>query len=455
MSSRYPTTYRGSSAVRATQAAPVTRALAASDFRSAGAAAYAAANSNVVIATGRLGALRALAGVVGRISPYLALGLTLYELYEYFYGDEALRLIPKNLNSSSSLRRTLYDYDYDVDHVSFSHLSLNGWELLEYHPEAQYPPSSWTTWRLPALCAGSYFQRGVSNLYRTVPPDAYPGSGISALHEMDYIPGSRYVMINYFWISGLHPSYNIYYADAVKYAYFFHPLPNPTTFPFVPRPLINLGYVAPRIETKEDVALGVAEAIDPSITPLLLPGHKRYPIPYDLIPKIRNNPWRYYQRYSGYGNVQRAPLYSVPLTAPTLAILSSPSAVLQYPPLTNYHLLRAPPDGVKERKVRVAGYAAVNLFIGSATELLDALNAIYKALPKNLRPRRFVSQRERLEILYENWDKVNVVQAVKNLVYNELQDRLFGAMGNATKQASANLRPHGELPIGFQAGPAL
>lgn len=107
-----------------------------------------------------------------------------------------------------------------------------------------------------------------------------------------------------------------------------------------------------------------------------------------------------------------------------------------------------PGPGVRERKVRVR-----NIFLGTinfTTEGIDFMDALYYALPAHLRePNASVTRRGQL--VYQHINEIDVAQAIENLIYNEIQDRVIGAMSQPLQQYA---RDNGLL-FGFQAGPAL
>lgn len=158
-------------------------------------------------------------------------------------------------------------------------------------------------------------------------------------------------------------------------------------------------------------------------------------------------------------NANNRPLPSVQpsrqLNAWSVAITSpSPNGGMAGKP-PKYHDQISPnqnPDrGDKERKLK-AGPALTKVlrYIGHVTEAADFVDAIYDALPSQYRPRykntkyekQNVSYREKLQALYDHWDKVEVDQAVYNLIYENAMDRVWGEIGKAGAQVSKNLGHH-------------
>lgn len=117
--------------------------------------------------------------------------------------------------------------------------------------------------------------------------------------------------------------------------------------------------------------------------------------------------------------------------------------------------LKPPGPKVKERKIRMGGYGAVNAVVSAATEGVDFLEALWDALPRNRQTRekgkKTTPQQKALD-LYRGWPDIDVAAAIKNVVVNELKDRAIGTIGQAVRKAAQRSRPHGNLPIGYQTG---
>lgn len=124
-------------------------------------------------------------------------------------------------------------------------------------------------------------------------------------------------------------------------------------------------------------------------------------------------------------------------------------------PLVPGDPVRPPGPKVKERKIRMGGYGAVNAVVSAATEGVDIVEALWDALPRSRQTRekgkKTTPQQKALD-LYRGWPDIDVAAAVKNLVVNELKDRAIGRIGQAVGKAAQKSRPHGNLPIGYQTG---
>lgn len=108
-----------------------------------------------------------------------------------------------------------------------------------------------------------------------------------------------------------------------------------------------------------------------------------------------------------------------------------------------------PPKGTKQKKIAVAGAASpiarIVLNIGRVTEGLDALDAIYQALPEGLRKRQQAmrhgkdpSPTGKLELLFNNLGKLDGKQAIENLINEQIQDTAIAKanrVGKLTNQA--------------------
>lgn len=128
------------------------------------------------------------------------------------------------------------------------------------------------------------------------------------------------------------------------------------------------------------------------------------------------------------------------------------------------HKQQPPPKHEKERKMSVYSYAggigtAALAIVGAVGEAGDFLEALYDALPDDVKPKGswFSARREylppsftkRMMALYEHWDKVDLDQAIDNLVINHYEDKLFGFFGEVAKRGINTRLQHS----GFMTGP--
>lgn len=98
------------------------------------------------------------------------------------------------------------------------------------------------------------------------------------------------------------------------------------------------------------------------------------------------------------------------------------------------HTKEPPGPKVKERKGRVAKelWDALNAF-GKMTEAQDMIDNAWKALPKSVRTKAFHKGQyvrpawwKRASDVWNNWDKIDMEQFVKNVIANHIEDELIG-----------------------------
>lgn len=146
-------------------------------------------------------------------------------------------------------------------------------------------------------------------------------------------------------------------------------------------------------------------------------------------------------------------------------------------------LPKRPWKPVKETKAAVKWLGAFLNPVNWITESADAIEAVHKALPRELRAKpvwvpaecgkrvytargwrrtdqyadvgcgyfRASNPWEKAVAVYANWEKVDLGKALTNLVENQLEDYIIGKIGSVVGKAS---RKAGR-PIGYQAGDAF
>lgn len=110
------------------------------------------------------------------------------------------------------------------------------------------------------------------------------------------------------------------------------------------------------------------------------------------------------------------------------------------------HTYKPPGPRTKERKVRVnEKFMWLLRRAHDATELDDLIDNLFKALPKDLQKQvdksgitkkgafigegiKYATPADKLKLLYEHWDRVDIKQALKNVAINEIRDRLDGGV---------------------------
>lgn len=115
----------------------------------------------------------------------------------------------------------------------------------------------------------------------------------------------------------------------------------------------------------------------------------------------------------------------------------------------------APPGrGVKERKAALVIGGTLSKIVSGLTETNDAVKAIWDALPKEYRSKGKLNIQDRLRDLYNHWDKVDLPQAVANLIQEQLQDAFYGKAGQLSKRGVSNAAEHGyyRRSVGLQSG---
>jgi hypothetical protein len=89
--------------------------------------------------------------------------------------------------------------------------------------------------------------------------------------------------------------------------------------------------------------------------------------------------------------------------------------------------------------------------VNPLTEALDVVDALHDALPRQLQSRRGGAS-GRIRALWEHWREVDVGEAIENLIWNQVEDYVFGKLAGKPAQHAA---VRGKMPVGYGAGPAL
>lgn len=190
-----------------------------------------------------------------------------------------------------------------------------------------------------------------------------------------------------------------------------------TTVPFPDDP-VTVTNARPNPETVPWQVPGFPDLIPPN-SPAQLPGED---VPYLEIPNIPDSQFH----VTSYG----------------------PSTAVSSPPV--YH--SGPPgQGTRERKVRVRGAGGALRILNTVTEALDFIDALWLALPAELRT-PYASPQQKLVDLYTNINEIDVEQAITNLILEQIEDYVYG---RASQLANTNQLNFREVPIGNLAGPAI
>lgn len=226
-----------------------------------------------------------------------------------------------------------------------------------------------------------------------------------------------------------------------------------------PRPAIDPVTYEETIASPGVALPAIRPLVNPMLDPMFLPIGKPS-VPTRPVPgpaqrtrrDLENRPDRVDQRQ--VGNRPRVPLLpgdaiaSDPGAAPRGEIAPTPGVTIQT--RIDY---RRPPAGTKEQKF-IANPAGRNLVVrlfSGITEFGDAIDAIYEAIPKELRGTRRRTLVDKANFVYRNLQHVDIIEALQNLAVNEVEDRAIGKLGRYGAKAAAR---HNRA-VGFATGPAL
>lgn len=91
--------------------------------------------------------------------------------------------------------------------------------------------------------------------------------------------------------------------------------------------------------------------------------------------------------------------------------------------------------------------------MNTATETVDAIDAVYDALPEGLRKRVWRNNgrhnpglKKKLKTLYQYYWAVDIKQAVDNIIYNQIEDAVLGRLSGAATKGLAKITNNGNLP---------
>ena len=195
---------------------------------------------------------------------------------------------------------------------------------------------------------------------------------------------------------------------------------------------------------------------DPMSTPVNHPEPRPNPKQRPIrVPRVPINPWR-----NPVEQPQRGP---VPVVSPGQGtrVVTTPRGVVHeaVPPV------RQPPkSGDKEVKLKTnIPHGVIRRVIDTVTEWKDLVDAIYGALPSQLRGQLYwqglaSTPEERALSIYLYWEQINWTIALQNIVENEIEDAIVGGIGKLarkTNQLRALFAPDGQSGIGVHTGPAL
>jgi hypothetical protein len=162
-------------------------------------------------------------------------------------------------------------------------------------------------------------------------------------------------------------------------------------------------------------------------------------------------------------------------TVPGTTVSVVPSVVPQTSPKSSVDTpVRNPAaDKTRERKTRLSNAALTALRVanklGNTLDILDVVNALWnQVLPPQCKTgyaqsrdgnwyRAYRSnQTQRMADVVRCWDHMPLEDALRVIIANQLQDKLYGFIGQAQKKGAQHLAHQGlyDRPVGFQSGPA-
>lgn len=105
-----------------------------------------------------------------------------------------------------------------------------------------------------------------------------------------------------------------------------------------------------------------------------------------------------------------------------------------------YHPWPTPPaDGVVERKSKLKRTIALLAhWAFMVTEGIDLINALHKALPKRYQSKSTKPQDQLLALL-RHYDKIDMDQAVRRVIFNQLVDAIWGRISGLSERQLRNL----------------
>ena len=111
--------------------------------------------------------------------------------------------------------------------------------------------------------------------------------------------------------------------------------------------------------------------------------------------------------------------------------------------MTGHRGERPPGKGTKERKAKVR-FAVAKMFMNWTTESIDAIEAVWYALPPKYRTPRATPQQMVMD-LYRHAEHIQMEVAVRNLVLANLQDKAIGKLTAPLQRAFRKYRPDREF----------
>lgn len=208
-----------------------------------------------------------------------------------------------------------------------------------------------------------------------------------------------------------------------------------------------------------EISPALLPSLSPYTAPLVMPEQAPDPIPWPLIVPARQLPNQFphlFPREGGNHAPGQAPIELAaksPLAGRDIVVAPITGA---YIASGSSHALKQAPAGVRERKFILSrsSSTAVKVFWAARaiTESIDVIREVHKALPREYqakrKPLRETKKGERrrkpgpLEwaiALWNHWDKVDVEQALINVISNEVEDLVIGGSQRILNQRTRAL----------------
>lgn len=106
------------------------------------------------------------------------------------------------------------------------------------------------------------------------------------------------------------------------------------------------------------------------------------------------------------------------------------------------HFRKAPPRNTKERKFLAQAPRWIMSIFGDVTEIGDFIESLYDAIPDHLRPKGKKKLTDKAKAVWEHFGSIDMNEALKNIIANELADYAYGLMGRVN--AAARWKQHAE-----------
>lgn len=402
-----------------------------------------------------------LGQVASRAHPAIAVGYAAYEAHEYIKSASSGLPVPRDrLNASDSA--------------------------------ITWPSTGWTH----NYYEGSYVQVAASNGWAPPPIDAftwYPNGSTPAStpcnttgpHQYEQFPGIDPLTI---------PNPALPYPRNAAFSRHQHVDLRPVAPPFTVGDTHGMDLIERHVKTSsaaDDPSFANPPRVSPASPPVITIISTPVATPYHLIPHRLPSPWLSpsEQTQWGPGPATRnlpweVPSAPVPTTTPSPFEFVPPPITIGRPsPATGTEIItnpdasidpatrpgqspspqpyspavprRPPSKGTKEKKqiVKYNGVVqAIRKVVGETTEFLDALDAFYEALPKHLRPGYYQLHRkdgstfwikrwnpsvlQRAQAVYRHFGQLDAAQVFRNVIGNEIQDRVIGATSQRLQRAA-------------------